>query len=97
MPKYILSSKADSDLEGIWDYTDAMWGRTQARTYLTQLENRMIALAHHPSAGRKRYDLPGTPMSYHEGRHVIFYRPVREGIEVLRVLHDAMDFPRHFK
>ena len=95
MPKYILSSRADSDLEEIWDYTDRTWGRIQAHTYLTQLESRMIALAHHPTAGRKRYDLPGTPMSYHEGRHIIFYRPASEGIEVLRVLHDAMDFLKH--
>lgn len=97
MPEYILASKADSDLEEILDCTDERWGRNQARIYLTQLENRMIALAHHPAAGRKRYDLPGMPMSYHEGRHVIFYRPTEEGIEVLRVLHDVMDFPRHFE
>jgi toxin ParE1/3/4 len=96
MPKYILSSRADSDLEEIWDYTDQKWGRDQARTYLTQLENRMLILAHHPALGRKRYDIPGEPMSFHEGRHVIFYRSSQAGIEILRVLHDAMDFPRHF-
>lgn len=96
MPRYILTAKADDDLAGIWDYTDEKWGRTQARTYLTQLENRMTALAHRPEAGRKRYDLTGSPMSYHEERHVIFYHPTKDGIKVLRVLHDAMDFPRHF-
>lgn len=97
MPKYILTAKADIDLEGIWDYTDQNWGRTQARVYLTKLENRMVALAHHPESGRKRRDLPREPMSFHEGRHVIFYRLTRDGIEVLRVLHDSMDFTRHFE
>jgi toxin ParE1/3/4 len=97
MPSYILTSRADGDLEEIWDYTEQTWSRTQARIYLTKLENRMIALAQHPTSGRKRYDLPGEPMSFHEGRHVIFYRPTQEGIEVLRVLHDAMDFPRHLE
>jgi toxin ParE1/3/4 len=57
----------------------------------------MNVLADHPARGRKRFDLPGVPMSFHEGKHVIFYRPTKEGIEVLRVLHDAMDFPRHFE
>ena len=95
MPQYILTSRADADLEEIWDYTDQNWGRTQAHAYLAQLENRMIALAQHPTIGRKRFDLPGAPMCFHEGRHVIFYRPTHEGIEVLRVLHDAMDFSRH--
>ncbi len=47
--------------------------------------------------GRKREEIIGTPYSYHEGRHVIFYRTTTEGIELMRVLHDAMDFPRHFK
>jgi toxin ParE1/3/4 len=55
----------------------------------------MIVLAHQPAFGRKRNDLSGAPTSFHEGRHVIFYRPTSEGIEVLRVLHDAMDFSRH--
>ncbi|NIR47814.1 type II toxin-antitoxin system RelE/ParE family toxin [candidate division KSB1 bacterium] len=36
-------------------------------------------------------------MSYHCGRHVIFYRKAKKGIEIIRVLHDSMDFPRHFK
>jgi len=97
MPTYILTSRADGDLEEIWDYTEQTWSRIQARIYLTKLENRMIALAQHPTAGRKRYDLPGEPMSFHEGRHVIFYRPTQEGIEIIRVLHDAMDFPRHLE
>jgi plasmid stabilization system protein ParE len=34
-------------------------------------------------------------LSYHEGRHVIFYRPITTGREVIRILHDGMDFSRH--
>jgi toxin ParE1/3/4 len=96
MPKYTLTSRADSDLEEIWEYTDERWGRTQAHNYLTQLERRMSALAENPNRGRMRLEISGMPMSYHEGRHVIFYRTIAEGIEVLRVLHDSMDFSRHF-
>ncbi len=28
--------------------------------------------------------------------HIIFYRPTDCGVMVLRVLHKAMDYPRHF-
>lgn len=95
MPRYILTERASSDLEEIWKYTDLNWGTTQARVYLTQLENRMIALARYPDRGRKRRDLSREPMSYHEGRHVIFYSENSDGIEVLCILHDSMDFARH--
>ena len=96
MANYNLTPEADADLSEIWDYTDRNWGRNQARRYLTQLENRIGVLAEKPGLGRMRHDIPGEPMSYHECRHVIFYRTSAEGIEVLRVLHDVMDFPRHF-
>ncbi|MFQ5631779.1 MAG: type II toxin-antitoxin system RelE/ParE family toxin [bacterium] len=51
----------------------------------------------HPQLGRKCPELKNTPFKYHEGRHLIFYRPTEKGIEIVRVLHDAMDIPRHFK
>ena len=97
MASYVLTREADADLVGIWDYTELNWGRKQARKYLTQLARRIGALAEKPDQGKHRYDLPGAPMSYHEGRHVIFYRKTRNGIEIIRVLHDSMDFPPHFK
>lgn len=88
---------ADSDLLGIWDYSDDQWGTEQADTYLRELDARMTYLANNPRRGRLRRELPGNPMSYHEGRHVIFYRPIKAGIEVIRILHDSMDFSRHLK
>jgi plasmid stabilization system protein ParE len=33
--------------------------------------------------------------SFHESKHVIFFREVPQGIEIIRVLHEAMDFPQH--
>jgi plasmid stabilization system protein ParE len=32
---------------------------------------------------------------YHEGRHVIFYVLIPQGITVVRILHDSMDAERH--
>ncbi len=39
---------------------------------------------------------PGLRCS-HVGRHLIFYRPVVGGIEVIRILHDSMDVDRHLQ
>jgi toxin ParE1/3/4 len=83
-------------LKEISCYTDKKWGRQQRFNYLKQLKDRFSILAKRPQIGKKRDELIGSPYSYHEGRHVIFYRLTAIGIEILRVLHDSMDFPRHF-
>jgi len=97
MKKFTISPKARADLRDISRYTDKNWGRQQRFNYIKQLQDRFSYLAEKPHMGRKRNEIIGSPYSYHEGRHMIFYLTTAEGIEILRVLHDAMDFPRHFK
>ncbi|MGH7495658.1 MAG: type II toxin-antitoxin system RelE/ParE family toxin [bacterium] len=92
----LYTPQARADLRDISRFTDARWGREQRMGYLGRLKNRFPQLANHPQTGRKRYEIVGAPYSFHEGRHVIFYQEIEDGIEVLRLLHDAMDFPRHF-
>jgi toxin ParE1/3/4 len=96
MPEYKLTREADRDLDGIWEYTYKQWGKTQANKYLNKLEERFFMLAENPYLGKRRYELAGSPMSFHCEKHVIFYRIADEGIEIIRVLHESMDFPRHF-
>ena len=94
-PRVIISPKARRDLIAIGRYTEKQWGNTQRKKYLEQLRTRFEKLAQHPSSGRRRDELPEAPWGYHEGRHVIFYRPLADGIEIVRILHDSMDFSRH--
>ncbi len=97
MKKVTITPKARADLRDISRYTDKKWGRQQRFNYIKQLKDRFSYLANQPQMGRKRDEIIGSPYSYHEGRHVIFYRTTAEGIEIIRVLHDSMDFPKHFK
>ncbi len=97
IPKAILSPQAEEDLSDIGVYTEKQWGKRQRKKYIAQLINRIQRLAKNPALGRQRHELPQAPYSYHEGRHVIFYRLTTESIEVIRVLYDAMDFSRHFQ
>lgn len=92
-----LTPAADLDLLEIWNFSDDRWGPEQADTYLRKLDARMTFLAKNPKRGRPRRELPGHPMSFHEGRHIIFYRRINTGIEVIRLLYDSMDFSRHLK
>ncbi len=95
--KVKITPIARSDLREISHNTDKQWGRNQRFKYIKQLQDRFVYLAENPQRGKKRDEIVGVPYSYHEGRHVIFYRTTAEGIEILRILHDSMDFPRHFQ
>ncbi len=95
--KVSVTPQARADLRDISRYTDKKWGRQQRFNYIGNLRDRFLYLAGNPRMGRIRSEITGSPYSYHEGRHVIFYRSTAEGIEILRVLHDSMDFPRHFR
>ena len=97
MARFVLTKEADKDLEEISYYTVNKWGAAQRNKYLWQLINRLRELANTPTLGLKCPELYNTPFKYHEGRHLIFYRPIKGGIEVIRVLHEAMDIPKHFK
>ncbi len=48
-------------------------------------------LAANPFAGRARDDLAPTIGSFPVGNYIIFYLPLSDGIEVIRVLHGRQD------
>jgi toxin ParE1/3/4 len=93
--KLILTEAALEDLRSIRAYTLESWGTEQERIYLDSLWARFEALRLNPERCRLRGDLfPGCRIAA-EGRHVILYRTGGEVLEIVRVLHAAMDFKRH--
>ena len=94
---YILSPLAQIDLDRIWDYTAQRWGIDQAELYIRQLWQHINAAAAQPMIGRA---CPEVRAGYHNcrsGSHFIFYRLINGGIEVVRILHERMDFARHLQ
>ena len=55
------------------------------------------ARADHPLAAEARPDLAPGLRASPVGNYVIFYRPIHDGIEVVRVLHGARDIPAVFR
>ena len=90
-----LSRLAYSDLDSIYADTLEKWGQEQADRYIDALWRTLEKVAATPERWRTRDALyPGCRICF-SGRHAILYR-IREGrAEIARVLHDAMDFPRH--
>ncbi len=87
MAEFHLSAEAKADLRDIALYTQAMWGREQRNSYVFGLEDVFVRLAAMPGLGRSREDIRPGVFSYPAGRHMVWYRPVDAGIEILRVVH----------
>jgi toxin ParE1/3/4 len=85
------SAEADAALEDIAAYTLAQWGERQAQAYLSALFAAFARIGQNPGIGRRRRDLPAPFRALAVGRHVVIYRERRHSVDILTVLHDAMD------
>lgn len=56
-----------------------------------------LLLAQNPEMGRTRDELKEDLRSFAVGNYIIFYQSLQEGIQVVRVLHGAMDIPEIFE
>lgn len=92
---YRLSARADRDLAEVYLYTFEKFGESQADRYLLKLHDCMLRLAQEPGTGRLVREVPGDYRRFDCGSHGVFYQEAPYGILVVRVLHLAMDFPRH--
>jgi len=91
----LLRPLARADLETIWDYTEARWGTAQAILYLRDLWRHIEAATAQPQVGRDCSDVRAGYRKLLSGSHVVCYRPIDGGIEVVRVLHGRMNFGQH--
>jgi toxin ParE1/3/4 len=101
MARLIRSPLAKQDIKEVLTYTKEHWGNAQARQYGQLVENAHTVIAHNPQCG-KPSDLVPNIFSYpirrpgKPARHLLFYRITPTGtVEILRLLHEAMDFDQH--
>jgi len=92
----VLTPAAQADVDEIWDYTLERWGLEQAETYTRQLWKNIETLAEHPSLGKECSEVRPGYRQYPSGSHILFYRLIPNGIDVVRILHERMDYQRHF-
>jgi len=96
MAHYILSESAQQDIISIRDYTLETWGKVQTRKYLALLKKRLEWLANNPALGKQRNEVKEGYISFPEGRHIIFYRLAKSGIDVMGIFHQSEDIDTHF-
>lgn len=88
--------QADCDLDEIWLHI-AMDNIAAADSLLDKIGQVCQLTAHQTMMGRARPELAPSLRSFPVGNYVVFYVPLSDGIEVVRVLHGARDVqPDHF-
>ena len=108
MRRIRLSKSADADLKAIWDYTLGKFGDRQAENYEALLWRAMRDVAKNPNRpGTTRVDSDRRFMRYpimlsrsgtgvRSPRHIVYFAVTSdEEILIVRILHVAMDQPRH--
>jgi toxin ParE1/3/4 len=93
--RFVLSPRAETDLDEIWDYTADRWGLDQAETYTRDIWQRIQAVAERPAIGQNCSDIRAGYYKISCGSHFLFYRLIAEGIDVVRILHERMDYDSH--
>ena len=89
MARVLRTARARADLIGIWLYIEERSGRKRADSVLRTIDQKCAGLAEAPLIGRIRSRLLPGLRSLAVGSYLIFYQPIPDGIEVVRVVHGA--------
>lgn len=99
--RVIRSLQASRDIIEVLAYTKERWGIAQAREYRKLIKEAIEEIAKDPGRGKSRDDVRPGIRGFHiaqrgrPARHILFYRLGASTLEIVRFLHDAMDFGRH--
>jgi toxin ParE1/3/4 len=101
-----ITDSAENDIRAAVRWSEDRFGARQARVYAETLSQAIFELRAGPDliGVKQRLEIAPGLLSIHvarrdrKGRHFVMFRVVDEQarvLEVLRLLHDAMDLPRH--
>ena len=95
MLRVIRRPLAQTDILEIWEFI-ADNSVAAADRWVDHLDDQFRLLATQPMMGRAREELSPGVRSFPIGRYVVFYVPIDDGIDVVRVLHGARDIDALF-
>lgn len=90
-----ISERAAADLDEIW-LCIAQDNGEAADRLVARIHDHCCMLADSPGFGRPRSELGAELRSSTVGTYVVFYRPIADGITVVRVLSGYRDLPEQF-
>ncbi len=90
--KFIISEKANEDIEKIWLYTYENWSLEQADRYYNLILDEIEFIAENFESGKSVDYIKKGYRTTLVKSHIIFYKKSRRNIvEIIRVLHQKMD------
>ena len=95
MKAYTLSPQAEEDLTEIWLFISRDSVEAADRL-IDEIVKCCEMIASYPEVGRERSELASHLRSFPIKRYILFYRPLRETIEIVRVLHGAREIETIF-
>lgn len=89
---------AEDDLGDIFRYIGReRYSLDAAQRVVQEIRASAADYAAQPLLGAQRPELGEEVRSFRVFRYVVFYRPVEDGIDVLRVIHGARDVERIYR
>ncbi|MGY0570795.1 type II toxin-antitoxin system RelE/ParE family toxin [Bradyrhizobium sp. RDM12] len=88
--RFRKAPQADQDLDSIWDFI-ALDSVQAADKQIARIGEIFEMLLENPLAGRERRELRASLRSFRAGNYVIFYVPLPDGVEIIRVMHGRQD------
>ena len=97
--KYSLHYRQDAiqDLSEIWIYTLEEWSEQQADLYFNELDSECIKISRDEVRGRNFDNIDASVLGHRSGSHIIFFTIKNTTVEIVRILHQQMDFKAKFK
>jgi toxin ParE1/3/4 len=95
MAVYELTAKAESEIEGIYEYSITNFGFSVAQDYLMGLHACFQLLADHQSFGTDYSFIVLRLRRYEYRSHSIYYQTTEGGVLIVRVLGGKQDPARH--
>lgn len=90
MKRFVISAGARQDIDEIASYTRRTWSLQQTDRYLSQLEDGFQLLAQNRTIGRPCKEIDPELRRFEVGKHVVYFRLRRDGIRIVRILHQQM-------
>ncbi len=96
MVRIFKRPEAETDLEDIWWYI-AQNNLLDADKFLDRLQEKLLKLAEFPQMSTSRDALRPSLRSFSVGNYLVFYFPLGDGIDIVRILHGARDLEAIFQ
>ena len=96
MAQILFTPLATEDLQQIWVYIAENAESEVANKFLLEIKKKCEAIAEFPESGRLRHEFLINLRSFPFKNYIIFYLPLADGIEVLRIIHGSRDIKQVF-